>query len=324
MRPLSFLLIILLSALSLPAAEPTPFFDGKTLAGFTICNGYAPYRVINSEIVGATAEGSPNSFLCTEASYGDFVLEYETKTDPRLNSGVQVRAHRYKRETQVVIENKGKKKNTQPPGRVYGYQVETATAASGSSGSIYDEARRGWVDHRQGVEPCHSAFKDNQWNRYRIEAQADRIRTFVNGAPCADLIDPLDLDGFIGLQVHAFRGDSPAEVRWRNLTITDNGRHSWHPLARNARAANTTIRLRYKLPTGKASLKWGTATIDLEPTPAGSTFALTVSAHDGRLVIHNNSDKIRDEMTDLAAYQGRVTTQGPVQIIALEILKKVQ
>ena len=36
---------------------------------------------------------TPNSFLCTEKEYGDFVLELEFKVDPALNSGVQVRSH---------------------------------------------------------------------------------------------------------------------------------------------------------------------------------------------------------------------------------------
>ena len=38
-------------------------------------------------------EGSPNSFLCSEREYGDFVLVLETKTGPALNSGVQIRSH---------------------------------------------------------------------------------------------------------------------------------------------------------------------------------------------------------------------------------------
>ena len=65
----------MVAASVLPGAE---FFDGKTLTGWTVCNGTATYRVENGEIVGKTAVGSPNSFLCTEKSYGDFVLEYET------------------------------------------------------------------------------------------------------------------------------------------------------------------------------------------------------------------------------------------------------
>jgi len=218
---------LLLTALPLAAAD---LFDGKSLNGWTQCNGSATYRAENNEIVGTTKEGSPNSFLCSDKNYADFILEYETKTDPRLNSGVQIRAHRYARETEVVTENKGRKTNKQPAGRVHGYQVETATAASGASGSVYDEARRGWVANISAQEPCRGAFKDNEWNRYKVEAIADRIRTWVNGAPCVDMRDPVDLEGFIGLQVHSFKGDSPAQVRWRNLKIQDLGKHSWQPL----------------------------------------------------------------------------------------------
>ncbi len=79
------------------AADPkfVPLFDGKSLKGWEVCNGLATYRVEKGAIVGTTTEGSPNSFLCTTREYGDFVLEFETKTDPALNSGVQIRSHRY-------------------------------------------------------------------------------------------------------------------------------------------------------------------------------------------------------------------------------------
>jgi Domain of Unknown Function (DUF1080) len=38
------------------------------------------------------------------------------------------------------------------------------------------------------------------------------------------------LTGFIALQVHSFKGDAPAQVRWRNIRLEDNGRHEWKPL----------------------------------------------------------------------------------------------
>jgi hypothetical protein len=63
-----------------------------------------------------------------------------------------------------------------------------------------------------------------------VVANGDSIRTWVNGADCADLRGATDLTGFIALQVHAFKGEKPAEVRWRNLRITDQGRHDWKPL----------------------------------------------------------------------------------------------
>lgn len=210
-------------------------FDGKTLNGWKQCNGTAKYAVAAGEIVGTTNEGSPNSFLCSEREYGDFVLEFATKTDPALNSGVQIRSHQYKSNATVRTFN-GKEilERKHEAGRVHGYQVEVATEKSGASGGIYDEARRGWVYNTSSDPACKVAFKDNQWNKYRVEANGDRIRTWVNGVPCADLVDSMDLTGFIALQVHAYKGDKPAEVRWRNIRIEDNGRHEWKPLFNGA------------------------------------------------------------------------------------------
>lgn len=222
---------LILSALFLaPLAAQTwmPLFDGKTLNGWEVCNGYATWRVEDGAIVGTTAEGSPNSFLCTKREFGDFVLEFETKTDPQLNSGVQIRSHRYPDEGPIrVFENGQWVSRKVPKGRVYGYQVEISNEKSGTSGGIYDEARRGWL-HNIASDPAASkAFRDNQWNHYRIEARGDTIRVWVNGVPCAHLTDPLDQSGFIALQVHSYKGERPAQVRWRNIRIQDLGRHEW-------------------------------------------------------------------------------------------------
>jgi hypothetical protein len=67
-------------------------FDGQTLKGWSIHSGSAKYHVEDGTIVGTTVTGSPNSFLCTDREYGDFVLEFEVQVDPRLNSGVQIRS----------------------------------------------------------------------------------------------------------------------------------------------------------------------------------------------------------------------------------------
>jgi hypothetical protein len=215
------------------AAEPrfVPLFDGKSLQGWEVCNGKASYKVEGGAIVGTTVEGSPNSFLCTTREYGDFELEFEVKVDPALNSGVQIRSHQYPKDTTVNFWEGGKKtQHVEKAGRFYGYQVEISTTAEGTSGGVYDEARRGWIDNIASNPEAGKAFKDNEWNRYRIVAVGDSIRTWVNGVPCANLVDPLDLSGYIGLQVHAFKGDKPAQVRWRDIKIKDLGRHIWKPL----------------------------------------------------------------------------------------------
>lgn len=215
------------------AADPkfVPLFDGKSLKGWEVCNGLATYRVEKGAIVGTTTEGSPNSFLCTTREYGDFVLEFETKTDPVLNSGVQIRSHRYAEGQTYWALDKGKLvEHKTPPGRLYGYQVEISNEESGTSGGIYDEARRAWLHNIESDPAARKAFKDDQWNRYRVAAMGDSIKVWVNGVPCADLIDSMDLTGVIALQVHSYKGEKPAQVGWRNIRIQDLGRHVWKPL----------------------------------------------------------------------------------------------
>ena len=57
------------------AADWVDSFDGKALHGWRQHNGTATYRV-----VGATAETSPNSFVCTTTDYGDFEWSSTSKS----------------------------------------------------------------------------------------------------------------------------------------------------------------------------------------------------------------------------------------------------
>jgi len=195
------------------AGEWVSLFDGQSLKGWTQNNGTATYRVETDAIVGRTAKGSPNSFLCTEKEYGNFELEFEVKVDNRLNSGVQIRS-----------QTKG---NT-PEGRVNGPQVEIeAGGANGAeAGYVYGEATdRGWLTPESRLNP-HKHFKDGDWNRFRIVAQGPRIQTWINGQKIEDLTDAPIYEthskGFIGLQVHGIgEGEGPFEVAWRNLRLRE-------------------------------------------------------------------------------------------------------
>ncbi len=188
-------------------ADWIPLFNGKDLSGWRQLNGWALYEIEDGAIVGTTAEGSPNSFLCTEKLYSDFELEFEVQVDPRLNSGVQIRSNSFPEYRM---------------GRVHGYQVEIAS--NDSAGFIYDEARRGgWLDRDRSESRARGAFRKDQWNKFRVVCWKDSIQTWVNGVPVADVVDSLTRTGHIGLQVHSFRGDSPAQVRWRNIRIRELG-----------------------------------------------------------------------------------------------------
>ena len=67
---------------------------------------------------------------------------------------------------------------------------------------------------------AQAAFKQGQWNHYRIEAIGNRIRTWVNGVPAADLTDDMTAKGFIGLQVHASK-KAGEKIKFRNIRIQD-------------------------------------------------------------------------------------------------------
>jgi 4-hydroxy-4-methyl-2-oxoglutarate aldolase len=203
--------------------EWVSLFDGETLNGWSVHSGFAKYHVEDGAIIGTTVKDSPNTFLCTDREYGNFILEFEVRLDPRLNSGVQIRSKIAEQEEVFVFSGRDgtPRKRVAPPDRVYGYQVEIATEKAGSSGSIYDEARRAFMLSSTRSDPAASkAFKDGQWNKFRIECKGDRIRTWINDIPCVDLRDGMTSRGIIGLQVHSVGDDATAyQVRWRNIRI---------------------------------------------------------------------------------------------------------
>lgn len=189
-------------------ADGVALFNGKNLDGWEQRNGTATYRVEDGCIVGKTAEGSPNSFLCTVKEYGDFELKFEVKVDDALNSGVQIRS-----------KTKGDTKD----GRVHGPQVEIAT--NGTAGFIYGEGlTTGWLSENRDDPKAKAAFKKGEWNQYLVRAQGKSIKTWVNGVPVADLVEEKTgmKTGFIALQVHGIKkGTGPYEVRWRNITLKE-------------------------------------------------------------------------------------------------------
>ena len=193
----------------------TVLFDGKTLNGWSQKNGTATFEVKDGVIVGTTATGSPNSFLCTDKEYSDFELEFEAKVDRRLNSGVQLRSQT---------------KDGTPAGRVTGPQCEiesTDIRGGGEAGYIYGEGRitgRGWLVSNDKRKP-HKHFKDDHWNHFRVVCKGPRIQTWINGKPICDISDEpvykTHSKGFIGLQVHSVGKGGPFFVAWKNIRIKE-------------------------------------------------------------------------------------------------------
>ena len=203
--------MLLLAASSvIHAAEPqwVSLFNGKNLNNWKVVCGNAKYNAIDGTIAGyVTTKSTNNSFLMPKGEYGDFILEFDFKVDDeRINSGVQFRS----------ISNK--KIND---GAVSGYQFEIDPAKRAWTGGIYDERRSGWLYPLSLNPKAQSAFKIEEWNKGRIEAIGNSIRTWVNGIPCADLIDNQTASGIIGLQVHVTNNPEleGKTISWKNIRI---------------------------------------------------------------------------------------------------------
>jgi hypothetical protein len=192
-------------------------FNGTDLSGWEQHSGKAEYRVEDGAIVGKTVSNTGNSFLCTKEAFGDFILEFEFKVAPGMNSGVQFRSEFFEKETEISVDGKTRKV---PADRVFGYQYEIDPSARSYTGGVYDEARRGWLRDLKENEEARKAFKGGEWNKARIECKGDHIQTFINGVKAAEITDSLTLKGIIGLQVHGIGKKEPGEeVRWRNIRI---------------------------------------------------------------------------------------------------------
>jgi hypothetical protein len=192
----------------------TPLFDGKSLRGWSRVNGSAPFVSRDGAIVGTTVTDSPNSFLATDRTYRDFVLEFEVRQDGGpANSGVQIRSARDPQYNE---------------GRVFGYQIDIDPSVRDWSGMVYDEQRRGWLYPGPLNPSARGVYRMGEWNRFRIEAVGTTIRTWLNDIPVAHLIDAAARDGFIALQIHSI--DRPEEAgrttAWRNIRIRETAQTS--------------------------------------------------------------------------------------------------
>jgi len=209
----SFLLFLLAFSIQAQEGNWKNLFNGKDLSGWKAVAGKANFSVQDGVIEGSAVFGTGNTFLISEELYGDFILELDLKiSHVSSNSGIMTRG-------QFDPAGQGGK------GLVYGYQVEADPTPRAWSGGIYDEARRGWFYPLDLNPAAKAAFKLGEWNRYRIEALGNTIKTWVNGQEVAYFVDDLDARGFIGLQVHSIQNkeDEGRKTYFRNVRIqTEN------------------------------------------------------------------------------------------------------
>jgi predicted small secreted protein len=211
-----------------PASQKVEIFNRRDLTGLKPLGGTAPFVVSPAgTLVGTAVANTPNTFLATEGTYANFVLEYDYKHDAALNSGVQFRSRAQVKEAVPAAAGKPAQ---QASTRVVGYQCEIDASPRMWSAGLYEEGMRKWIFPGLGGGDAAAFTKQGQeitkvgaWNHVKVEANGHRIRTWLNGVPRADVRDDGFTEGFIAFQVHGIGKDvahAGTKVEWRNITLT--------------------------------------------------------------------------------------------------------
>lgn len=214
------------------AASPTEekeqwkdLFNGKDLTGWEVLGGDANFSVEDGMIVGLTEKGLPNCFLATKETYADFILEANFKIDSFINSGIQIRSNTYKRDTTTAYLNGRLEEGTRDweAGRVYGYQIEIDPSARAWTGGFYEEGGRGWLTPLKDNPSAQQAFKMNDWNHFKIEADGNSFKTWINGVEAVSTTDDSHSTGFIALQLHGANREEQMgqKVYYKNIRIKE-------------------------------------------------------------------------------------------------------
>lgn len=222
--------LLLLLIVSVPTGSMTQvsncwvsLFDGESLRGWKLVGGEGAFSVEGGSIVGESVADTPNSFLRTEEDFSDFVLELEVSVDEGLNSGIQIRSAAYDKPTTTAYKNgRGEVREvTWAAGLVHGYQIEIDTSSRAWSGGVYEEAERGWLLTLEGNEEARQAFRNGEWNYFRIQVVGSALKVWVNGTQTADLKDSRATAGFVALQLHSVQSEEDVgkKVQWRNIRI---------------------------------------------------------------------------------------------------------
>lgn len=189
-----------------PNSEPwTELFNGVDLSGWEIVDGFAEPSVIDGILTVEQVDSSNFPYLMHSGMYSDFILEFDAKLTGELNSGILIRGIR-----DPLLNN----------GLAHGFQMEIDQSDRKWTGGIYEERGRLWLTPLDKNPEAMEAYRNSDWNHYRIEAIQDTFKIWVNEIPTTHLIDGKTAEGFIGFQVHKLTpGMKPGMLQIKNIRI---------------------------------------------------------------------------------------------------------
>lgn len=227
-------LILTLALLaSFATAEETQLFNGKDLTGWEGDPKF--WSVQDGAITGASSKENPvphNTFIIWKGGEpSDFTLTLKFKMTPGdakkyTNSGIQYRSK--------VID----------PAKfiVGGYQADFEYGET-YSGILYEEKGRGILAQRgkqvvikQGDTPAkpklevtgsagdskeiQAAIKKDDWNEYKIVAEGNNVKQYINGKLTVDVTDETaeaPKSGVIAFQMHQ---GNPMKVQFKDIVLS--------------------------------------------------------------------------------------------------------
>jgi hypothetical protein len=208
------------TAKSFAQTNPPPWvslFDGKDLKGWSIKGGSGKAWVQDGEIICHQVTNTlEHTFVCTDAKFGDFILEADCKIDGDFNSGILFRA--------IDMPD------VKPPAcRLNGYQVKIDPTPRKWTGGVFEDyGGKSWQWYYTLTNDvvAREAFKIGEWNTFRVEAIGKSIKVWVNGVPTVNMTHGKYTNGYIALKIHAL-GEKPAPKNvfghFKNLRlITEN------------------------------------------------------------------------------------------------------
>ena len=173
-----------------------PLFNGKDLTGWE--GDSSLWSAKDGMLVGESGGIKQNNFLATEASFGDFILQFSVRlSNDSGNSGVQFRSVRV------------------PGHEMSGYQADIGP---GYWGTLYDESRRNRALAPASAKALEGLHKGD-WNRYVVRAMGGQIILSLNGVTSVEYneTDPgIARDGRIAVQIHS---GGPMKVEFKDIDI---------------------------------------------------------------------------------------------------------
>jgi hypothetical protein len=199
-------------------------FNGTDLEGWEVKGASeSNFFVEDGILVAETKMGLPNTFLATTKNYANFEMEVDFKVDIGMNSGVQIRSGVYEEPTTTPYLNGRLEEGTRDweVGKVNGYQIEIDPSDRAWTGGFYEEGGRGWLVPLNENEQARKAFKQGEWNHFRIIADGNHFQTWINGVLAVETTDDKASNGFIALQLHSINNEDQLGLRvlWKNIRI---------------------------------------------------------------------------------------------------------